>query len=511
VIHVRRALLSLSDKTGLPELARALQRHGAEILSTGGTARALAELGVPVTGVADVTGHPEVFGGRVKTLHPRIHGGILFRRDVPSDLAEAETHGIRAIDLVAVTLYPFERTVAREGVSRAEAIEEIDIGGPALIRAAAKNAASVVVLTDPSQYAEVLAEIERDGGVSEETARGLAAAAYARTSAYDAAIAAWMTGPREACTVPRGVERFLRYGENPHQSATAFAIPGERGGVLQAQVLQGKDLSFNNLVDLDAAWVLARDLRGPGVAIIKHANPCGAAESPDLVEALAWARACDPVSAFGGVYAFDEAVDAAVARALLEGFFVECVIAPAFSAEAQEVLAAKKNVRVLMGPLPPPQRAGRETKFVTGGALTQDWDDLEESPSEWTCATKREPTEKERAALEFAWRVTKHVKSNAIVFCGPGRTLGIGAGQSSRVDSVELAVLKARKHGLDLRGSVVGSDAFFPFRDGVDAIAAAGATAIVQPGGSVRDPEVVAACDEHGLAMLFTGRRHFRH
>jgi len=513
MIRVRRALLSVHDKSGLEALGRALVDAGAEILSTGGTSKALRAAGLPVTDVSAVTGFPEIFGGRVKTLHPRIHGGILMRRAVPEDVEVAAQQEIGAIDLVAGGLYPFEQTAMRDGATRADIIEEIDIGGPAMIRAAAKNHEHVVVLTDPADYPAVIAQLRDGGGVAEATARELAIRAFARTAAYDGAITSWMAS--EGATAPEVLlrgrqQRSLRYGENPHQAATAFVVPGERGGVLQARVLQGKDLSYNNIVDLDAAWCLARDLDGPGAVVIKHANPCGVAQGASLVEALRVARACDPVSAFGGVYAFNAPLDEPLARALVDGWFVECVIAPRVDGAALEVLAHKKALRVLAGELPPTQRDGREWKRVTGGFLLQDWDDPTQ-PTPWKVVTRREPSAGELRALRFAWRVVQHVKSNAIVFCGADRTLGIGAGQSSRVDSVELAVLKSKKHGLSLEGSVVASDAFFPFRDGLDAAAEAGATAVIQPGGSVRDEEVVAAADERGMAMVFTGRRHFRH
>ena len=515
MIRVRRALLSMHDKAGLAEFARALHRMGIEILSTGGTAQLLEASGIPVTAVAAFTGSPEIFGGRVKTLHPKIHGGILYRRGHEGDEREAREQGVTGIDLVAVSLYPFERTLATPGATREDCVENVDIGGPAMIRSAAKNHAHVVVLTDPSDYAAVLAELAEQGGVGEATAAALAARAYARTAAYDAAIASWLA--RDAGTTPRSavlagsLAAPLRYGENPHQAASAYAVAGERGGVLQARMLQGKDLSYNNLVDLDAAWCLARDLRPPGVAIIKHANPCGAAEGDGLPSALHAARATDPVSAYGGVYAFNAPVTRETVQRLLDGFFIECVIAPDFEPGAVEILQGKKNVRVLQGDLPPMTRDGAEWKRLAGGFLVQDWDDAALETSELRVATSREPSESEMRALLFAWRVTKHVKSNAIVFCSERATLGIGAGQSSRVDSAELAVMKAAKHGLSLRGSVVGSDAFFPFRDGLDVAARAGATAAIQPGGSVRDDEVVAAADEHRMAMLMTGRRHFRH
>ena len=515
MIRVRRALLSMHDKAGLVDFARGLHGMGVEILSTGGTAQALKDAGIPVTTVASFTGSPEIFGGRVKTLHPKIHGGILYRRGHEGDEGEAKAQGVPAIDLVAVSLYPFEATLARTGATRDECVENIDIGGPAMIRSAAKNHAHVAVLTDPSDYVDVLSELRDAGGIAEVTAAKLAARAYARTAAYDAAIAAWLardTGTEEKSTVISGsLSSPLRYGENPHQAAAAYTVAGERGGVLQARVLQGKELSYNNLVDLDAAWCLARDLRAPGVAVIKHANPCGAAEDPDPREALAAARATDPTSAYGGVYAFNRPVGRETAELLLDGFFIECVIAPDFDSAALALLQAKKSVRVLQGELPPRPRDGREWKRIAGGFLVQDWDDAVLEPSELRVASRREPTEAEMRALLFAWRVTKHVKSNAVVFCSERATLGIGAGQSSRVDSAEIAVMKAAKHGLSLKGSVVGSDAFFPFRDGIDVAARAGATAAIHPGGSVRDDEVIAAADEHGMSMLMTGRRHFRH
>jgi phosphoribosylaminoimidazolecarboxamide formyltransferase/IMP cyclohydrolase len=515
MIRVRRALLSVHDKSGLEALGRALVDAGAEILSTGGTSSVLRAAGVPVTEVSSVTGFPEVFGGRVKTLHPKIHGGILLRRNVKDDIEVAAEQQIGAIDLVAGGLYPFEETAMLPGATLADIIEQIDIGGPAMIRAAAKNHEHVVVLTDPVDYATVIAQLRDQGGVATRTARDLAVRAFARTAAYDAAIASWMAsadGVAAPEVVLRGRrQRGLRYGENPHQAATAFVVSGERGGVLQARVLQGKELSYNNIVDLDAAWCLARDLDGPGAVVIKHANPCGVAENPSLVDALRLARASDPVSAFGGVYAFNATVDEPLARALVDGFFVECVIARHVDEAALGVLSQKKALRVLAGELPPARRDGQEWKRLTGGFLLQDWDDASVDPAATKIATQRAPTEEELRGLRFAWRVVKHVKSNAIVFCGPDRTLGIGAGQSSRVDAVELAVLKARKHGLSLRGSVVASDAFFPFRDGLDAAAEAGATAVIQPGGSVRDDEVIAAANERGMAMVLTGRRHFRH
>ena len=511
MIRVRRALLSVHDKRGLVELARGLASAGVEIVSSGGTARALKEAGLaPVLEVSDVTGFPEMMDGRVKTLHPLVHGAILFRRDVAEHVRQARDAGIVPIDLVVVNLYPFERTAAKADATRDEIIEEIDIGGPALIRAAAKNHAHVAVVVDPEDYASILSELSAEGGISPATSARLATRAFARTGAYDQAIARMLAGDAAAPPSLTGQRSFgLRYGENPHQAAEAFTVLGESGGVLQAALLQGKELSYNNIVDLDAAWVLARDLAAPGAAIIKHANPCGAAEGGSPKEAVEAARACDPVSAFGGIFALNAAVDGEVARSILDGF-VECVIAPSFTDEALEALAVKKSVRVLRGELPSRPRGGREWKRVTGGFLVQDWDDSPDD-AELRVVTSRHPTAAEVRALHFAWRVVRHVKSNAILFAAEQRTLGVGAGQMSRVDAVDIAVAKARKNGLDLRGSVVASDAFFPFRDGLDAVAAAGATAVIQPGGSKRDDEVIAAAEASGLAMVFTGVRHFKH
>jgi phosphoribosylaminoimidazolecarboxamide formyltransferase/IMP cyclohydrolase len=516
VIRLRRALVSVHDKTGLLDLARALAAARVEIVSTGGTARVLAESGVAVVPVQQVTGFPETLGGRIKTLHPLVHGGILFRRDDATHVRQCEELGIEAIDLVAVNLYPFEATVSATEVTPAEAVEQIDIGGPAMIRSAAKNHDHVVVVTDPADYGAIIQELAQRDGVTTETAARLAAKAFARTSAYDAAIAAWLSARQEGpaaepdrMTLTGALVSSMRYGENPHQAAAAYVVPGERGGVLQARVIQGKELSYNNIVDLDAAWTLVRDLRPPACAVIKHASPCGAAEAPTLLMAYEHAHACDALSAFGGVFAFNGTLDAATAAAMSE-HFIECVIAPRFEPEALAILTSRKNVRVLEGELPPARRAGREWRRVTGGFLVQDWDDARLDPT-LVIVTKRQPSPDELRAMQFAWSVVKHVKSNAILFAAPGRTLAIGAGQSSRVDSVDVAVSKARRAGLSLQGSAVASDAFFPFRDGVDVLASAGASAVIQPGGSKRDEEVIEAADEHGIAMAFTGRRHFRH
>ncbi|MEM7245242.1 MAG: bifunctional phosphoribosylaminoimidazolecarboxamide formyltransferase/IMP cyclohydrolase [Acidobacteriota bacterium] len=509
-MKVRRALLSAYDKTGIVELGRRLASLEVELLSSGGTARSLEEAGLSVRTVSDLTGFPEVFGGRVKTLHPKVHGGLLFRRDDPGDQQQAQEQGIEPIDLVVINLYPFEETVSDPDASRQDIVEKIDIGGPAMLRAAAKNHAHVAVLVDPADYEPVLAEIESEGGLKEETTRRLAAKTFARTASYDAAIASWL-GEEAGAFALCGHDRMdLRYGENPHQGAAAYRIPGEGGGVLQAELHQGKAISFNNVADLDAAWSLAHDFERTGCAIIKHANPCGAAEADTPLQALEDARACDPVSAFGGIYAFNGEVDGATVASMLEGF-VECVIAPGYDDEARALFKKKKNVRVLQAPLRTSRRPGRHVKRIVGGLLVQDWDDLAHAQDEWKVVTKRSPTDDEREALAFAWRVARHVKSNAILFAGPGRTLGIGAGQMSRVDSVKLARSKAAEQDLSLDGSAVASDAFFPFRDGLDALHEAGASAVIQPGGSKRDDEVIAAADEHGIAMIFTGRRHFQH
>ncbi len=510
-IPVRRALISVSDKTGLIPFAQALAQAGAEILSTGGTARALRDAGLPVIEVSDQTGFPEIMDGRVKTLVPQIHGGILGRRDNPEHMAQMEAHRIAPIDLVAVNLYPFEATVA----ARADAdttIENIDIGGPALIRAAAKNHDFVAVLTDPAQYAEV-AQALADGGTDIALRRRLAGAAYARTAAYDAAIAAWFAEQRqesfpERFTISGRLRQTLRYGENPHQNA-AFYATGDRHGVATATQAQGKELSYNNLNDTDAAFECVAEFAEPTVVIVKHANPCGVASAASLPAAWDAALASDPVSAFGGIVALNRTLDAETATRIA-AIFTEVIVAPDATPEGQAVLAAKKNLRLLLtGGLPDPTARAPAFRSLAGGFLVQDRDAGRVEADALKVVTRRAPTETEVADLLFAFRVAKHVKSNAIIYAKGGATVGIGAGQMSRVDSARIAGWKAGEAAT--QGSVAASDAFFPFADGLEAIVGAGATAVIQPGGSVRDHEVIAAADAAGIAMVFTGMRHFRH
>jgi len=517
---IRRALLSVSDKSGLIEFARSLCGFDIEILSTGGTAAALRDAGMKVTEVADYTGFPEMLDGRVKTLHPRIHGAILGRRDLPEHVRAMSAHGIAPIDLVVVNLYPFEQTVARRDVTLAAAIENIDIGGPALVRSAAKNYNDVAVITDSADYGAVLAELAAHGGaVSAETRFALAQKAFAHVAAYDAAIANYLTGisadgHREA--FPRRLtlafERTqpLRYGENPHQTAAFYRDLAPAPGTLaQYRQIQGKELSYNNIADSDAAWECVRAFDRPACVIVKHANPCGVAIADTLNDAYARALATDPTSAFGGIIAVNRPVDASTAQALT-GQFVEVLIAPEIGADAIPVLAQKPNVRVLV--VPAGTGSNRwDFKRVGGGLLVQDADRGTVTAGELKVVSARKPSAAELADLLFAWQVAKFVKSNAIVYCALGRTLGVGAGQMSRVDSARIAAIKAHNAGLSLAGSVAASDAFFPFRDGVDVLAQAGARAVIQPGGSMRDAEVIAAADEHDLAMVFTGMRHFRH
>ena len=520
-LPIRRALISVSDKTGMIGLARELASRGVEIISTGGSARALAEAGLVVTDVATFTGFPEILDGRVKTLLPAIHGGILGRRDRPRHLAEMEQHGIAPIDLVAVNLYPFEATIAAGG-DPAEAIEMIDIGGPALIRAAAKNHDSVVVLTDPAQYGEVLAELSVIGGTTHALRRRLAAAGYARTAAYDAAIAAWFAARQENPFPERlafaGQRRqMLRYGENPHQQAAMY-LTDARSGIAGAEQVQGKELSYNNIADADAALAAVAEFDTPAVVIVKHANPCGAATAPALADAWALALRCDPTSAFGGIVALNRTLDAAAAAAI-GAIFTEVIVAPDAVPEAREILSRKQTLRLLLtGSLPDPTAPGVAFRSIAGGFLAQTLDCGRASPARMRVVTRRAPTDAELSDLLFAFRVCKHVKSNAIVFARDGATTGIGAGQMSRVDSVRIAAWKgaeaARAAGLAApltESSVAASDAFFPFPDGLQAVVAAGATAVIQPGGSVRDEEVIAAADAAGIAMVFTGMRHFRH
>ncbi len=522
-MRVRRALLSVSDKRGVVELARALRELDVVLLSTGGTAAALTQAGLPVTQVSDFTGAPEILDGRVKTLHPRVHGGLL-GRPIPAHEAEMAAHGIEPIDLVVVNLYPFEATVAKPGVTFEDAIENIDIGGPAMLRSAAKNHERVAVLVDPDDYAAVIDELRAGGGaLSGERRLALARKVYAHTSAYDAAIAAYLTtGAGAPFPDTVGVQRRklydLRYGENPHQAAAFYAdarapLPGwpaSRPTIAAAEVLGGKQLSYNNILDLDAALGLALELPGCAAVVVKHNNPCGVALGDTPAAAYERARAADPVSAFGGIVAVNRPVDGALA-ALLAETFLECVVAPDYTEEARAALAAKKNLRLVRAGGDWTPRTGERVatvRSVAGGMLLQTADSGLVDVRTARVATRRAPAAAELDDLAFAWAVAKHVKSNAIVFARDGVTLAIGAGQMSRVDSVKICELKA---GAALAGSAVASDAFFPFRDGVDVLARAGATAVVQPGGSVRDEEVISAADEHGLAMVFTGMRHFRH
>ena len=520
---IERALISVSDKTGLVELGKFLAGAGVEILSTGGSAKALEDAGIKVTEVGAHTGFPEIMDGRVKTLHPLVHGGILGRRADPAHMAAMAQHGIAPIDLVVVNLYPFEATVAA-GADFESCIENIDIGGPTLIRAAAKNHESVTVVTDPEDYPAVIAAMKETGGATTEALRRrLAAAAYARTAAYDAAIGAWFADQTDDPFPKRfsiaGIRaQTMRYGENPHQQAAFYRTADMRPGVATAVQIQGKELSYNNLNDTDAAFELAAEFDRPAVAIIKHANPCGVALGADILDAYGRALRCDPVSAFGGIIAINRPLDAAAAEAMGE-LFLEVIIAPEITDGARAVLAKKKNLRVLeTGAMPDPAGAGRTMKMLSGGFLLQGRDNARVSAADLTCATKREPTEQELSDLLFAFAVCKHVKSNAIVYARGGATVGIGAGQMSRVDSCRIAAQKSADAAEAAgeaepltKGSVVASDAFFPFADGLLTAAAAGATAVIQPGGSIRDDEVIAAADQNNLAMMLTGIRHFRH
>ena len=516
---VKLALLSVSDKSGIVDFARGLAGLGIGLISTGGTAGLLKEAGLKVAEVADHTGFPEMLDGRVKTLHPKVHAGILDRRDVPGHMSALERAGIPPIDLVVINLYPFREVVARPGCKLAEAIENIDIGGPAMVRSAAKNYEHVAVVTDPADYGAILRELEANGALAEETRFGLARKAFAHTAAYDGAISNYLTafdaaGRRtafpERLSLQFELAQPLRYGENPHQEAAFYRDPQPAPGSLaNYRQRQGKELSYNNIADADAAWECVKSLDQPACVIVKHANPCGAAVAGTAAEAYRKAFATDPTSAFGGIIAFNRELDAAGAQAVVQQF-VEVIIAPAFAAEAAHILGSKTTLRVLEVPIAAGANA-LDLKRVGGGLLVQTPDSVIAAASDLKTVTKTKPSEAQIADLLFAWRVARFVKSNAIVFCGGGQTLGVGAGQMSRVDSVRIAAAKAESAGLALRGSVAASDAFFPFRDGVDAVAKAGAAAIIQPGGSVRDEEVIAAADEHGVAMVFTGMRHFRH
>jgi len=525
-VVVRRALLSVSDKTGLVPFARRLAARGVELLSTGGTQRALSEAGLRVIPVGDYTQAPEILGGRVKTLHPRVHGGILYRRGLSADEADVAARDIPPIDLVVVNLYPFREAVAA-GKPFDEVVEEIDIGGPAMVRSAAKNSAHVAVVVDPADYERVAAEIEAGGAVSDVTRFDLMKKAFAHTASYDAAIAEYLSSRSSKSATPSHFPgtlaatwskvQDLRYGENPHQAGAFYRSPREpqEPSVAFAGVLQGKELSYNNLLDLEAALAGVKEFEEAACVVIKHNTPCGVSLGAGPAEAFARARDCDPVSAFGGIVALNRSVDAAAAKELA-GLFLECVIAPAYGPEAREILGAKKNLRLLESPRLGEPRSrwarqpeeSRELRSIVGGLLVMDRDLGSIRREDCRVMTKRAPSEEEWKDLLFAWKVVKHVKSNAIVFARGDRTVAIGGGQTSRVESVKTAVMKAR---LPLRGSAVASDAFFPFADGVEEIIRAGATAVIQPGGSVRDAEVVAAADQADIAMVASGMRHFRH
>ncbi|RWO21479.1 bifunctional phosphoribosylaminoimidazolecarboxamide formyltransferase/IMP cyclohydrolase [Mesorhizobium sp.] len=526
LVPVRRALLSVFDKTGLIDFARALAAAGVELVSTGGTAKAIAEAGMAVRDVSELTGFPEIMDGRVKTLHPSVHGALLCVRDDPEHAAAMRDHGIEPIDLVVSNLYPFE-DVRRSGAAYASIVENIDIGGPAMIRASAKNHAYVAIVTDPEDYASVLNALEMNfGSLSLDFRKKLAAKAFARTATYDAAISGWFA---EALEIEHPtwrafggrLDQVMRYGENPHQSAGFYVDGDKRPGVATARQLQGKQLSYNNINDTDAAFELVGEFdpaRSATVAIIKHANPCGVAEGASLKAAYAKALACDPVSAFGGIVAMNRTLEAEAAEEIVKTF-TEVIIAPGASDEAIRIVAAKKNLRLLVtGGLPDPRAAGSTVKSVSGGLLVQGRDNAVVDDLDLKVVTRRAPTTAEMADLKFAFRVAKHVKSNAIVYVRDGATVGIGAGQMSRVDSSRIAARKAldAAEAADLaepltKNSVVASDAFFPFADGLLSAIEAGATAVIQPGGSMRDDDVIAAADAHGIAMVFTGVRHFRH
>jgi len=541
---VRRALISAHDKTGVVDLARGLHGLGVEIVSTGGTAKLLRESGIPVREVADITGFPEMLDGRVKTLHPKIHGGILARRELPDHVAALDKHDIPPIDLVVVALYPFEATVARPGVTLAEAIEQIDVGGPAMIRAAAKNHGSVGVVTDPAQYGAVLDEVVETGALSAETRYRLAVEAFRRTAQYDAAIADFLIDTRRGGSggKPKGSPQIraggsiapetngpiefperlrieaeralsLRYGENPHQSAAFYRfLDGAPWGLAAMRQLHGPELGYNNLLDFSAALGLLLEFDEPAAVVVKHTNPCGVAVAGHVGAAMEKARVSDPVSIYGGIVGVNRTVDLAVVAAL-SGVFVEILFAPTFAPDAlAELERTKKKCRVLEVPCDRRSPAtATEYRTVAGGVLAQSMDAVDLDPARLTTVTKRTPTADELVALRLAWRVGKHVKSNAIVLATRDQIVGVGAGQMNRLDSARLAVMRARENGLKTEGTVCASDAFFPFRDGLDVVATAGVTAVIQPGGSLRDQEVIAAADEHDIAMVFTGLRHFRH
>ncbi len=532
-----KALLSVSDKTGVLQLAQGLHALGVQLLSTGGTAKLLAENGLPVTEVAEHTGFPEMLDGRVKTLHPKVHGGLLARSDVPSHVAAMQAHGIERIDFLVVNLYPFEATVAKTGCTLADAIENIDIGGPAMVRSAAKNWRDVAVMTDASQYAQVLRELQEQGKVSEATKFRLSVAAFNRIADYDSAISDYLSAvayPEEGIAADHVPARSpfpaqvnynlrkvqeLRYGENPHQSAAFYGeAHAPEGSLVKAKQLQGKELSFNNIADADAAWECVKSFDtaqdGPACVIVKHANPCGVAVGGSALEAYSKAFQTDPTSAFGGIIAFNCALDGAAAEAVSKQF-VEVLIATEYTPEALEVFKGKANVRLLQISLPS-EAEGRgrnayDFKRVSGGLLVQSADVHQLSAADLVCVTEKKPSPTQIADLLFAWKVAQFVKSNAIVFCKDGMTMGVGAGQMSRLDSARIASIKAEHAKLSLQGTAVASDAFFPFRDGLDVVVDAGATCVIQPGGSMRDDEVIAAANERGVVMVTTGVRHFRH
>ena len=523
-VPVRRALLSVSDKTGLLELAHALSARGVELLSTGGTAKAIRDAGLAVQDVSDVTGFPEMMDGRVKTLHPLVHGGLLGRADV--DDAVMAQHGIGKIDLLVLNLYPFEAVTARADCTLADAVENIDIGGPAMLRSAAKNFARVAVVTDPSQYDALLAELaEHDGALSAQTRFALSVAAFNRVAQYDAAISTYLSAITDASQAVPQRSAFpaqangsfikvmdLRYGENPHQQAAfyrdLYPAPGSLATFTQ---LQGKELSYNNIADSDAAWECVRQFDLPACVIVKHANPCGVAVGSGCADSYEAAYATDPTSAFGGILAFNRPLDGATCKTMLDRQFVEVLLAPDYDADALAYAKKKANVRVLRIPMAPPSAGFIDSKRVNSGMLLQTADDRVVARDELKVVSQLAPTDAQFADLLFAWKVAKFVKSNAIVYAKDNRTIGVGAGQMSRVYSARIAGIKATDAGLIVPGSVMASDAFFPFRDGIDAAAEAGIKAVIQPGGSMRDAEVIAAADEHGIAMVFTGVRHFRH
>ena len=521
------ALISVSDKTGIVEFAQALHALNVRLLSTGGTAKLLADAGLPVTEVAQHTGFPEMLDGRVKTLHPKIHGGLLARRDLPEHVAAIQQHGIDIIDILAVNLYPFESTVAKPGCTLEDAIENIDIGGPAMVRSAAKNWKDVTVLTDASQYAQVLEELKAHGKTSDKTRFAASVAAFNRIAQYDAAISNYLSARLEDGSLAEYPAQMnssfvkvqdLRYGENSHQTAALYRdLHPAPGSLVTGRQLQGKELSYNNIADADAAWECVKSFDTPACVIVKHANPCGVAVAASAADAYAKAFKTDPTSAFGGIIAFNREVDRAAAE-LVSKQFVEVLMAPSFSAEAREIFKGKVNVRLLEIALPPggarPWDQGRnaqDVKRVGSGLLVQTADNHFLSKADLKVVTTLQPTAQQLDDLMFAWTVAQYVKSNAIVFCGNGMTLGVGAGQMSRIDSARIASIKAENAGLALAGSAVASDAFFPFRDGLDVLADAGASCVIQPGGSMRDDEVIAAANERGIAMVFTGVRHFRH